>query len=57
VLDVVGDLMLAGADFRAKFTCFSPVHRLSRKVLEAIFADREAYELLGERISDLTVQT
>lgn len=57
VLDVVGDLMLAGCDFRAKFTCFSPVHRLSRKVLETIFADREAYELVGERIPKLTVQT
>jgi UDP-3-O-[3-hydroxymyristoyl] N-acetylglucosamine deacetylase len=57
VLDVIGDLMLAGGDFRAKFTCFSPVHRLLRKVLEAIFADREAYELIGERIPDLTAQT
>jgi UDP-3-O-[3-hydroxymyristoyl] N-acetylglucosamine deacetylase len=36
-LDLIGDLMLAGADLRAKLTCFSPTHRLTRRALEAIF--------------------
>jgi UDP-3-O-[3-hydroxymyristoyl] N-acetylglucosamine deacetylase len=47
VLDFVGDLMLAGADFRAKFTCFSPVHRLARKTLESIFGDPSCYSIEG----------
>lgn len=46
VLDWVGDLMLAGADFRARFTCFSPTHHLARKTLEAIFSNRDACELV-----------
>jgi UDP-3-O-[3-hydroxymyristoyl] N-acetylglucosamine deacetylase len=45
VVDWIGDLMLAGADFQAKFTCFSPTHHLARRTLEAIFSDRNAYEL------------
>jgi UDP-3-O-[3-hydroxymyristoyl] N-acetylglucosamine deacetylase len=36
-LDLIGDLMLAGADLQAKFTCFSPIHRLTRKAIEAVF--------------------
>lgn len=56
VLDVVGDLMLAGCDFRAKFTCFSPVHRLSRKVLETIFADEDCYEFDENKNPGMTTQ-
>jgi len=46
VLDWIGDLMLAGTDFRAKFTCFSPTHHLAHKVLRAIFDDPASYEAL-----------
>ena len=44
VLDLVGDLMLAGGDLIAKITAKSPVHRLNRKLLEAIFSDPEAWQ-------------
>lgn len=43
MVDWMGDLMLAGADFRAKFTCFSPTHHLARKTLEAIFSTHEEH--------------
>ena len=46
VLDWVGDLMLAGADFQAKFTCFSPTHHLARTTLETIFSDSTCFEVL-----------
>jgi UDP-3-O-[3-hydroxymyristoyl] N-acetylglucosamine deacetylase len=42
-LDLIGDLMLAGTDFQAKFTCFSPTHRLTRKALQAIFSDPDSH--------------
>lgn len=44
VLDLIGDLMLAGGDLIAKVTAKSPVHRLNRKLLEAIFSDPEAWQ-------------
>lgn len=44
VVDWIGDLMLAGAEIEAKFSCFSPTHHLARLALEAIFNDSEAYE-------------
>lgn len=44
-LDWVGDLMLAGADIQAKFTCFSPTHHLAQKTLEAVFADQSCYQI------------
>lgn len=46
VLDWVGDLMLAGADIQAKFTCFSPTHHLAQKTLETIFRDDSCHETL-----------
>lgn len=46
-LDLVGDLMLAGTDFQARFVCFSPIHRLTRKALEAVFSDPSAYQTTG----------
>ena len=44
-LDLLGDLMLAGADFQGKFTCFSPTHRVTRKALEAVFNSPTSYGL------------
>jgi len=46
VLDLMGDLMLAGADLVGKITAKSPVHRLNRRFVEAIFADPAAWEEL-----------
>jgi UDP-3-O-[3-hydroxymyristoyl] N-acetylglucosamine deacetylase len=43
VLDLMGDLMLAGTDIIGQITARSPVHRLNRKLLEAIFNDPEAW--------------
>jgi UDP-3-O-[3-hydroxymyristoyl] N-acetylglucosamine deacetylase len=48
-LDLIGDLMLAGTDFQARFVCFSPTHRLTRKALEAIFSDPSLYETMDNR--------
>jgi UDP-3-O-[3-hydroxymyristoyl] N-acetylglucosamine deacetylase len=45
-LDLIGDLMLGGGDFHAKFTCFSPTHRLTRKALEVIFGDQRNFEVV-----------
>lgn len=44
VLDLVGDLMLAGGDLIAKVTAKSPAHRINRLLLKAIFTDPEAWE-------------
>jgi UDP-3-O-[3-hydroxymyristoyl] N-acetylglucosamine deacetylase len=46
VLDLVGDLMLAGGEFQGKFTCFSPTHNLARILLQAIFENPECHEVL-----------
>lgn len=43
VVDWIGDLMLAGVDIQAKFTCFSPTHHLARQTLEAIFTDPTSF--------------
>ena len=45
VVDWIGDLVLAGADFQAKFTCFSHTHHLARKTLEAIFSDSSSHQM------------
>lgn len=44
VLDLMGDLMLAGAELVGTITARSPVHRLNRRLLEAIFADADSWE-------------
>jgi UDP-3-O-[3-hydroxymyristoyl] N-acetylglucosamine deacetylase len=44
VLDLMGDLMLAGADIVGKITARSPVHRLNCRLIEAIYSDNRAWE-------------
>jgi len=44
VLDLMGDLMLAGTDIIGQITARSPVHRLNHQLLQAIFTDPEAWE-------------
>jgi len=46
VLDLMGDLMLAGADLVGTISAKSPVHRLNHKLLATIFNDPEAWEEL-----------
>jgi UDP-3-O-[3-hydroxymyristoyl] N-acetylglucosamine deacetylase len=43
VLDLMGDLMLAGGDLVGHLTCWFPTHELNRRLLEALFADDSAY--------------
>jgi len=45
VLDLMGDLMLAGADIVGRITARSPVHRLNCRLIEAIYSDHDAWEL------------
>jgi UDP-3-O-[3-hydroxymyristoyl] N-acetylglucosamine deacetylase len=44
VLDLMGDLMLAGADLLGTITAKSPIHRLNRQFVEAVFTDPTAFE-------------
>jgi UDP-3-O-[3-hydroxymyristoyl] N-acetylglucosamine deacetylase len=44
VLDLMGDLMLGGADLIGLITARSPVHRLNRQFVEAVFTDPTAFE-------------
>lgn len=43
VLDLMGDLMLAGGDIAGHLTCVRPTHELNRRLLEDLFADESAY--------------
>lgn len=47
VLDLMGDLMLAGADLIGMITAKSPIHRLNRQLIDAVFADPQAWEEAG----------
>jgi UDP-3-O-[3-hydroxymyristoyl] N-acetylglucosamine deacetylase len=47
MLDVVGDLALAGAPLRARFTGSRSGHALNNQLLRALFADPAAWRLLG----------
>ena len=43
VLDLMGDLMLAGGDLIGHLNCVRPTHELNRLLLERLFADEAAY--------------
>jgi len=43
VLDLMGDLMLAGADLTGKITARSPVHSLNRRFIAAVFNSPDAW--------------
>jgi UDP-3-O-[3-hydroxymyristoyl] N-acetylglucosamine deacetylase len=43
MLDVVGDMALAGAQLRARVVAHRPGHSLNNRVLRALFADQEAW--------------
>jgi UDP-3-O-[3-hydroxymyristoyl] N-acetylglucosamine deacetylase len=47
VLDVVGDLALAGAPIRARFRGARSGHALNNKLLRALFADASAWRVAG----------
>jgi UDP-3-O-[3-hydroxymyristoyl] N-acetylglucosamine deacetylase len=44
LLDAVGDLALAGAPLRGRFTAHRSGHTLNHQLLEALFADRSAWQ-------------
>ncbi|MGG5810395.1 UDP-3-O-acyl-N-acetylglucosamine deacetylase [Falsiroseomonas sp. CW058] len=53
LLDVVGDLALAGASLSARFVGHRSGHALNNKLLRALFADRAAWRLVeGEVLAD-----
>src|SRR5580698_8338186 len=45
-LDSVGDLSLAGAPFIGAYRTYMPGHKMNFMALQALFADRSAFELL-----------
>ena len=45
-LDAIGDLSLAGAPIVGLYRAYRPGHKLNAIALDALFADRSAYELL-----------
>ncbi|MCA3367620.1 MAG: UDP-3-O-acyl-N-acetylglucosamine deacetylase [Roseomonas sp.] len=47
LLDVVGDLALAGAPLRARFTGSRSGHALNNQLLRSLFADRAAWRWVG----------
>jgi UDP-3-O-[3-hydroxymyristoyl] N-acetylglucosamine deacetylase len=47
MLDVVGDLALAGAPLRARFTGSRSGHALNNQLLRALFADAAAWRWVG----------
>jgi len=47
LLDVVGDLGLAGAPLNAKFVGHRTGHALNNRLLSALFADRSAWRMTG----------
>jgi UDP-3-O-[3-hydroxymyristoyl] N-acetylglucosamine deacetylase len=52
-LDAIGDLALAGAPIIGVYDAYRPGHTINRAMLEALFADRSAYEIVdGARRRD-----
>jgi UDP-3-O-[3-hydroxymyristoyl] N-acetylglucosamine deacetylase len=49
VLDLAGDLMLAGADIIGRVSAFATTHRLNAMLLAALFNDRTAWEMVEDR--------
>jgi UDP-3-O-[3-hydroxymyristoyl] N-acetylglucosamine deacetylase len=47
LLDAVGDLALAGAPLRARFTGYRSGHALNNRLLRSLFADRSAWRLVS----------
>ena len=45
-LDSVGDLALAGAPILGVYHAYRPGHTINRAILEALYADRKAYEIV-----------
>jgi UDP-3-O-[3-hydroxymyristoyl] N-acetylglucosamine deacetylase len=46
ILDAIGDLHVAGHPMLAHYTAFKSGHALNNKLLRALFADPEAYEIV-----------
>ena len=47
-LDCIGDLLLAGHRFEARFTFARPGHSINNQLLRAIFSNHENYQLVTE---------
>ena len=47
ILDAIGDMQVAGHPLLAAYTSFKGGHALNNKLLRALLADSEAYELVS----------
>jgi UDP-3-O-[3-hydroxymyristoyl] N-acetylglucosamine deacetylase len=50
-LDAVGDLSLAGAPIIGRYRAYRPGHKLNAAAVEALFADRSAFEYVDSFVS------
>jgi UDP-3-O-[3-hydroxymyristoyl] N-acetylglucosamine deacetylase len=48
ILDAVGDLALAGVPLQANYQAYCPGHKINAMILERLFSDRTAYEIVDE---------
>jgi len=55
MLDAVGDLALAGLPIIGHFRSWCSGHRMNVAVLEALFADRTAYEIVEDRRAEAVI--
>jgi UDP-3-O-[3-hydroxymyristoyl] N-acetylglucosamine deacetylase len=46
ILDAIGDMQVAGMPLLAAYTSFKGGHALNNKLLRALLADEEAYEIV-----------
>jgi UDP-3-O-[3-hydroxymyristoyl] N-acetylglucosamine deacetylase len=47
ILDAIGDMQVAGHPLLASYTSFKGGHALNNKLLRALFADPEAWEIVA----------
>jgi UDP-3-O-[3-hydroxymyristoyl] N-acetylglucosamine deacetylase len=47
LLDAIGDLYMAGHNIIGEFTAFKSGHGLNNKLIRAVLADQEAWELVS----------
>ena len=50
VLDLAGDMMLAGADIVGRISAFATTHRLNAMLLAALFKDPTAWEAVSDEV-------
>jgi UDP-3-O-[3-hydroxymyristoyl] N-acetylglucosamine deacetylase len=46
ILDIIGDLSLAGCEIKARFDAFYPTHATNNRILRALFENDDNYEII-----------